>query len=173
MDIFIPDVYAQSIYTINYDKLKERHIKCIIFDLDNTLVPINVKKPDQKLKEIIARIEDKGFKVIIVSNSHKPRVEPFKNELNIDAAHTAMKPLKNKYKKILKLYNLEDNEVAAVGDQLLTDILGANRMGMVSILVNPITTSDFFTTKINRGIEAFIMKKLHKRGLFTKGEYYD
>ena len=83
------------------------------------------------------------------------------------------KPLKKKYKKILRTYNFKDNEIACVGDQLLTDILGANRMGFTSILVNPISTNDFFFTKINRWFESKIMKKMGKRGVFTKGVYYD
>lgn len=173
MDLFIPDIYAQSIYTIDYDKLKERNIKCILFDLDNTLVPIHSKTPDKKVKDLIARIEDKGFKVILMSNSRKPRVEPFKEELNIDAAHTSTKPLKRKYKKIMSIYKFSDTEIAAIGDQLLTDILGANRMKFTSILVNPISKEDFFFTKVNRYIESKIMKIMSKRGIFKKGEYYD
>lgn len=173
MDIFIPDIYAQSIFTIDYDKLKERNIKCILFDVDNTMVPLSVKEPDKKLKDLIARVEDKGFKVIILSNGSKGRVEPFKEGLNIDAAHSSMKPLKNKYKKIMKIYNFKDTEIAAVGDQLLTDIFGANRMGFTSILINPISNVDGVFTKINRAIENRIFKSLSKRGLFQKGEYHD
>lgn len=173
MDAFVPDIYAQSIFTIDYDKLKDKNIKCILFDLDNTLAPVTCKEPDNKTKALIAKLEDMGFKVIILSNSRKPRVTPFKEQLNVDAAHTATKPLKRKYKKIMRLYNFHDYEIAAIGDQLLTDIFGANRMGLTSILVNPISSSDFIFTKINRNIENKIIKKMHKRGIFTKGEYYD
>lgn len=173
MDKFVPDIYAQSIFSINYEKLKERNIKCIIFDLDNTISPVEAKSPDMKTKNLLAKIEDMGFKVIIVSNSPMSRVLPFKEGFNVDSAHSAKKPLKNKYKKILRTYNFKDNEIAAVGDQLITDIFGANRMGFTSILVNPISTSDFFFTKINRWLEGKIMRKMSKRGVFTKGEYYD
>lgn len=173
MDIFVPDAYAQSIFSINYEKLKERNIKCLIFDLDNTLAPVEAKSPDMKIKNLVAKLEDMGFKIIIVSNSPMDRVQPFKEGLNVDSAYSAMKPLKKKYKKILRTYNFKDNEIACVGDQLLTDILGANRMGFTSILVNPISTNDFFFTKINRWFESKIMKKMGKRGVFTKGVYYD
>ena len=70
--------------------------KVILFDVDNTMVPLSVKEPDKKLKDLIARVEDKGFKVIILSNGSKGRVEPFKEGVNIDAAHSSMKPLKKK-----------------------------------------------------------------------------
>ena len=72
LDLFIPDVYAQSIYTINYKKLKKNGIKCLLFDLDNTIASYKTKEPDQKVKELIARLEE-DFKVIIISNSNKNR----------------------------------------------------------------------------------------------------
>lgn len=173
MEIFIPDVYAKSIYDIDYEKLKNRGIKCILFDLDNTIAPKGVNEPDKKTIELFEKIEDYGLKAILVSNSGKKRVTPFKEKLNIDAAHTACKPLKNKYKKILKIYKFKDNEIAAVGDQLLTDILGANRMGFTSILVNQMSSNDFNITKMNRVIERKIFAILEKKGLFKIGEYYD
>ncbi len=173
MEIFVPDIYAKSIFDINYDKLIDRGIKCILFDLDNTIAPKGVKSPDKKTIELFEQIEEKGLKLIIVSNSGKKRVTPFKEHLNIDAAHTALKPLKNKYKKIMKIYRFKDNEIAAVGDQLLTDVLGANRMGLTSILVNQISVNDFVWTKMNRVIENKIFKYLEKHSLFKLGEYYD
>ena len=73
----------------------------------------------------------------------------------------------------MKEYKFEPEQIAAIGDQLMTDILGANRVGVRSILVNPISNVDFAITGINRFAEARIMKKLHKRDLFTKGKYYE
>ena len=79
MDKYIPDIYQKDIYHINYDQLKERGIKCLLFDLDNTLVPINVKVPDEEIKDLFNKLKKKGFKLIIFSNSLKKRVSPFKN----------------------------------------------------------------------------------------------
>ncbi len=173
MDIFIPDVYAKSIYTINYDKLKKQGIKCLLFDLDNTMAPVNEDLPDKKVKELFNSLEDKGFKLIIFSNAGKNRVQPFKEQLNIDASCYSLKPLKKKYNKVLKIYSYKVSAIAAIGDQLLADVLGANRMGMTSILVNPLSNNDFFTTKFNRRIEKIIYRKMAKRGLFERTKYYD
>ncbi len=173
MDIFAPDIYQQSIFTINYKALKKSGIKCLLFDLDNTLAPINVTIPGVKEKELIEGLKDMGFKVIIMSNSGKTRLEPFKEGFNVDTAFLSKKPLKSKYKKVMDLYDFKDTEIAAIGDQLLTDVFGANRMGFTSILTNPISKEDFIGTRFNRIIERFIMKKLAKKGLFTKGEYHD
>ncbi len=172
MDIFIPDVYQKSIYTINYKKLKKNGIKCLLFDLDNTIAPYKVNEPDVKVKELFARLES-DFKVIIISNSPKNRIRPFKEKLNVDCAYSSRKPFKTKYKKILEIYNFNIDEVACIGDQLLTDILGANRMGFTSILVNRVAKYETIFTKFNRFFEKFILKNLAKKNLLVSGEYYD
>lgn len=172
LDLFIPDVYAQSIYNINYKKLKKNGIKCILFDLDNTIAPYKVMEPDLKVKELFARLGD-DFKVIIVSNNNKNRLRPFKEKLNVDVAFNSRKPFKYKYKKILEIYNFKIDEVVAVGDQLLTDILGANRMGFTSILVNRIAKYETVFTRINRFFESFVLKRLEKKNILVRGEYYD
>jgi uncharacterized protein len=170
---FVPDIYQKSIFDIDYKKLKKNGIKCIIFDLDNTMVPISIKGPTKRVKDLIEDIKDLKLKIIIVSNSPKKRVEPFKDLLCVDSAYFAFKPLKKKYKKILHIYRYKDNEIACIGDQLLTDIWGANRMGFISILVNPIGTADFAFTKLNRFIENLIYDKLKNNDLLKKGHYYD
>lgn len=171
MDKFIPDIYEKSIYTINYKKLKKNGIKCLLFDLDNTLVTYKTKEPDIRLKELFAVLES-DFKVIIISNSNKNRLRPFKEKLNVDVAYSSRKPLKTKYKKILNIYKYKEQEIACIGDQLLTDIFGANRMNFTSILVNKISNWETVPTKINRFIEGFILRKLAKKHILIKGEYY-
>ena len=170
---FVPDMYKKNIFEIDYKKLKKIGIKCIIFDLDNTIAPNNIKVPSKKVKDLIEELKDMNFRVLIVSNSPKQRVEPFKNALNVDSAAFALKPKKDKYLKIMNVYNLKEEEIACIGDQLLTDIFGANRLNLMSILINPISKTDAFTTNINRALERIIMKKLRKKDLFEKGKYYD
>ena len=77
-------------------------IKLVVFDLDNTLVPVTVKKPTKKVSDLFEDLKRKGFKLIIVSNSPKKRVAPFKDYLCTDSAYFSFKPLKRKYNKILK-----------------------------------------------------------------------
>lgn len=173
IDKFVPDMHAQSIYRINYEKLSRLGIKCIIFDLDNTIVPVNVKTPSKEAKELMFKIKELGMRPIIMSNSNKKRVEPFRNGLEIDSCASAAKPLSKNYHKILNVYKMTPEQIACVGDQFLTDILGANKMGMTSILVNRISKKDHAATWINRIIEKFIIFILEKRDLFKKGKYYD
>ena len=172
MQNFIPDMYQKSIYDIDYKKLKKKGIKCLLFDLDNTLIPVNVDVPTKKVKELFSVLE-KDFKIIIISNSGKKRLIPFKERLNVDVAASSHKPFKKKYLKIMEIYKLKYHEIAAIGDQLLTDINGANRVGITSILINPIGDYEKFCTKINRFLEGFVYRKLRKKGILEKGEYYE
>ena len=173
MEIFIPDIYQKSIYTIDYQKLQSRGIKCLLFDLDNTLVPASIKVPNKKIRELFTELKEKGFTVILFSNSPKKRLKPFKEELEVDALASAMKPLSRNYLKIMREYKFTVSEVAMIGDQLLTDILGGNRVGITTILINPVSKQDMVFTKINRRLEDFILKRLRDKDLFTKGKYYD
>ena len=173
MNYFFPDIYQISIYTINYEKLKESGIKCLLFDLDNTCVPYVDRVPTKKLKNHFDKLQDEGFKVIIFSNSPKERLKPFKKELNVDCCPNARKPKRAKFLKILKIYNYDLSEVAIIGDQLVTDIYGGNKVGIMTILVNPMSDIDMPFTKIHRFIEKKKINKMTKQGIFKVGRYYD
>ena len=172
MDNFIPDIYQKSIYTINYKKLKKNGIKCLLFDLNNTIASIDTNYPTDKLRELFYTLSH-DFRIIIISNSSKDRVRPFKEILNVDSAFRAFKPLKKKYKKIMNLYKYKDIEIACIGDMLITDILGGNKMGFTTILVNSISLEEPFSIKILRKIDNRIFKKLSRKELLIKGKYYE
>lgn len=173
MNYFYPDAYQKSIYTIKYEKLKENGIKCLLFDLDNTCVPYVDRMPTKKLKNHFDKLQDMGFKVIIFSNSPKERLKPFKKELNVDCCPNARKPNKAKFIKVLKTYNYDLSEVAIIGDQLMTDIYGGNKVGIMTILVNPMSDIDMPLTKIHRFIEKKKINKMTRDGIFKVGRYYD
>lgn len=173
MDIYIPDIYQKSIYTIDYSKLYTNGIRCLLFDLDNTLVSPHTKEFPNKAKDLIITLKQKGFKVIIFSNSPKKRVKKYKDFFGIDSIHFALKPLQKNFKKVVKTYNLKTKEIAIIGDQLLTDIMGGNKFGITTILVTPLKEKDTFPTFINRKIEKSIMNHLHQKNLFSKDRYYE
>ncbi len=152
-DKFVPDKYFKSIYEINYEALRNSGIKCLIFDLSNTLVPLSIKSPTKKVKDLFEDLRNMGFRLVILSNNFKKEVLPFKEELCVDSAYLSFKPFKRKYKKVLKLYDLNNYEVACIGDQLLFDIYGANKMRLTSILINPISADEFVVSKLNRKFE--------------------
>lgn len=173
MEKYVPDIYTKSIYSIDYDKLKERGIKCILFDLDNTIVPITIKKPNKKIKDLFTELKNKGFKLIIFSNNNKTRLKPFKDELEVDCAFSCKKPMKKKYEIILDDYKYAVSEVVIIGDNIVTDILGGNKVGITTILVNPISNKEYLLAQVTRLIEKEIIKKLSKKELFMRGKYYE
>ncbi len=172
MDKFIPDMYQKSIFTIDYKKLKKRGIKCLLFDLDNTMVPYTEKVPSQDIKELF-HLLSADFKVIILSNASKKRLTPFKDVLNVDVAFSSRKPFKTKYQKIMRLYEFKPDEIACIGDQIMTDVWGANRNDCLSIFVNAIGTKEPIWTKFNRFFEGFILRNLAKKNILEKGKYYE
>ena len=173
MDIFVPDMYQKSIYTIDYEKLMSDGIRCLLFDLDNTCVPYVEKGPSKKLKNLFDTLKEYGFKVIIFSNASKKRLEPFKNGLVVDCSYSSKKPSKRKFLKVLKMFGYDLSETAIIGDQLFTDIYGGNRVGIKTILVNPMSDKDLFVTKIFRILEKKQYKKMSRRGILTMGKYYE
>ena len=173
LEMFKPDMYKNSIYDIDYKKLKSIGIKCILLDFDNTLIAKGVTRTSKKTKDYIERLKDMGFKVILFSNAGKKKLKPFKEKLEVDCAASAKKPFKHKFKKIIKEFNYEENEIAMIGDQFFTDILGGNRMGIFTVLVEPINKKEMFITKLNRIFEKIVIRRLKRKGLFEKGKFYD
>ena len=174
MDNFIPDIYQKSIYHIDYEKLLDDGIKCILFDLDNTCIPYKDKEPNKKLVELFEMLKDMGFKLIIFSNATKRRITPFKKVLNVDCLARARKPGKKNFLKVLKLFNYNLSDVVIVGDQLYKDILGGNKVGIKTILVNPMSLDDMIITKyIFRPLEKRKYKLLEKKGILKRGKYYE
>lgn len=164
---FIADEYVKDVFQIDLMALKNNGKRVILTDLDNTLVGASVKKPTQEIIDFLTNAQSLGFEVIIVSNNKKERVLHFAEDLSIKAAHhKALKPLKLKLRRILKQY--DRNQVVMIGDQLMTDVLVAKRLGLYTILVEPIhLDSDENSTKFNRRLERFVVKQLKKRQLPT------
>ena len=174
MDNYIPDIYQKSIYHIDYENLLDSGIKCLLIDLDNTCAPYRDKLPNKKLIEFIEELKDKGFKIIIFSNATKRRIEPFKKALNVDCLARAGKPSKRNFLKIMKLFNYKLSDMAIIGDQLYKDILGGNKVGITTILVNPMSKDDMIFTKlIFRNLEKIKYRQMERKKLLVRGKYYE
>ena len=172
MKKFYPKNYVKTIYDIPYQKLKEENIRCLIFDLDNTIAYIDQKKVDLKTKKLFSKLK-KDFILIIISNNYKKRVKPYAEILHCDYVSFAMKPLLHGYRKISKKYNLKKEEMCMIGDQLVTDILVGNRYQINTILVDPLGKKDMKITSFNRFIENKIFKYYEKNKIMKRGTYYE
>jgi HAD superfamily phosphatase (TIGR01668 family) len=155
---FFPQKYYKSVYDISIKQLHDKNIKGIIFDIDNTLAPFDIKYPDQNIKDFFIMLQKEGFKVSLVSNNKGNRVEVFNSQLNFPAVSRAGKPRLKGLIKAMKLMGTDRSTTAFVGDQLFTDVWAGNRMGVYSILVKPISERDEWSVKLKRGLEKMVLK---------------
>ena len=165
LDLLCPNVYLESIYELDLNKLKQKGIRGIITDLDNTLIAWNDNTVYPKLDEWFRMLKEENFKVCIVSNNSRGRVKIFSDMLDIPAIPKAVKPRRKAFRSALDKMGLKPNEAAVVGDQLFTDVLGGNRLGLFTVLVIPVSEREFFGTRVVRKAERWVLKKLEHKGL--------
>lgn len=157
--ILYPNLYCKSVLEITIECLQNHNIRGLILDVDNTLIDID-RNMDPKVKDWIDNLKKNKIKLCIVSNTNKvDKVKYVSETLEIPYFYFARKPCKSGFIKAKKLMNLESKNIAAVGDQIMTDVIGSNRCNMFSILVDPISTKDIFITKLKRPIERIIINK--------------
>ena len=157
--ILYPNGYFNKISEISLEYLKENNIKGLILDVDNTLIDY-YKNISEDTINWANEMKQNDIKMCILSNSHKKeKVKEVARKIDVDYTYFGTKPLKRGFKKAKKMLNLKNEEIAAIGDQIFTDVIGANRMKMFSILVEPIKEKDILITLIKRPIENYIKKK--------------
>ena len=171
MKLFLPDMYKKNILDIDYNLLKEKGIKCLIFDLDNTIALIDEGLPKKNTKDLFDNLK-KDFHVIIISNNVKKRVKLYSDALDVDYVSFAMKPLLKGMLQIKQKYHYKKKDMCMIGDQIMTDILSGKRLGVYSILVDPMSDKDLKITKLNRFFERRVLKTLSRKYDFKKGTYY-
>jgi len=163
LEIFLPKLFVESVYDIDLALLKENNIKGLILDVDNTLVAQYVATPDDKLISWINNLKENNIKMCIVSNGSPKRVKVFNKDLNLHVISKARKPSKKGFLKALEIMDLGTNEVAVVGDQLFTDMLGGNRLNMFTILVKMIDPREEFFVHLKRYLERAVLVYLSRR----------
>lgn len=165
-----PKRYYQDIYSINYDLLLEEDIKYLLVDLDNTIADSRYKYPSEKAINLFNELHEKGFQTIIFTNALPHRAIRFATALDSEVYYLAGKPRRHIYLKLLATKGIEPEMVAAIGDQIYTDIKGANRLNIFSILVDRISKYESILSKPNRIKEKYLV---YKKGIIRKGEYYE
>lgn len=167
---FIPSEYQKSVKNIDFLHLYHAGFRTLFIDIDNTLVSYKEHHLTDELKGFLDGIQAIGFQLVLISNNKQPRVETFVGNHDYHYIFNARKPLKRGFKKGMHLVNeLDPKKVVHVGDQVMTDVLGGNRMGFYTILVSAIERkSDILPTRINRKMEAFFIKKVkkHQKALY-------
>ena len=165
---FLPDDFIEKYEFIDVEYMNMHNKKVIISDLDNTLISWDSKKDTKELNRWLKKMRRAGFDIIVVSNNTEERVQEFCRQLNLQYVAGAKKPLTLGFKKALRKMNRKPEEATVLGDQVLTDVFGAKSLGVMSVLVKPISKTDAFKTRVNRFFEALIIKNLTRRKAFPK-----
>lgn len=160
----LPTWYHEKITDIDFSKLYEKGYRNILCDLDNTLTAFFNKYPDEKTVVFVNKIKELGFNFYVISNNRKKRVNDFCKTLDIKWLHRAGKPGVLKISLFMKENKIFPDDSIIIGDQIMTDIIMANRLEMHSILIEPVADQDLIVTKINRMFDHKIRSKLRIQG---------
>ena len=166
--MFTPDYLMPSVYAVDVDFIKSIGKKAVIFDIDNTLVGFKVKQPDDKIKNYIDSLLSQGIKVAIASNNNAQRVGTFCESLDVPFIHRAAKPLPFGLCGLCKKLGVRPKQTVLVGDQVYTDSLGANLLGMTSVMVDIIDTKETLLFKIKRALEKPVINRKRRKDLKNK-----
>lgn len=167
--MFYPDLWMDSTYDIDFEKLRASGVKALIFDVDNTLVPHGAP-PDDRAKALFERLHGLGFEITLLSNNKEPRVKSFcENVVGASYIFRANKPAKSGYEQAMKNMGANRDNTVFIGDQLFTDVWGARRCGIYSILVKPIDKKEEIQIVIKRRLEWIVLffykKQLEREAL--------
>lgn len=162
--LFKATEYFRKITDITPDFLRENDIKGLILDVDNTLTTHDNPVPADGVAEWISSMRKNKIRLIIVSNNHPPRVKPFADMLGIDFVCDGKKPLSDGFREAIKKLGLPKKNISAVGDQIFTDVLGANFFGVRMLYTAPIEHEKTAFFKVKRFLEKpFLPKKFKEK----------
>lgn len=156
LEIFYPNEYVDSSYVINYEDLYRNGYRGILFDVDNTLVPHGAKA-DKRAKELFERLKKTGFSICLISNNKEHRVKSFNDEVNVKYIFDAHKPSVKGYERAMSLIGTNKKNTVFIGDQIFTDVYGANRAGLKTILVKPIHPKEEIQIVLKRYLEKIVL----------------
>ena len=152
MSFLYPGEYIDSTYSIDFDKLYKEGYRGIIFDIDNTLVT-HGSPADERAIALFKHLKELGFSCLVLSNNKEPRVKSFAKQVGIKYIYKAEKPKPSGYRAAMERLGTDTKNTLFVGDQIFTDIIGANLTGIRSILVAPIDPHEEIQIVLKRFIE--------------------
>jgi len=159
MGLLDADLRMKTIIDVPLEKLSELGIDSLIIDVDNTVTEWKGRNVEARAKEWFLSIKEKGFKACLVSNNNSgERIASIAGQLGIPSIHRAGKPRRNAFIRALKILKSKPENTAVIGDQVFTDVFGGNRMGMYTVLVDPISSKEFFGTKLMRLLEKLVLR---------------
>ena len=153
---FYPGEYLDSTYSIDFENLYAQGYRGLLFDIDNTLVEHGIPA-DERTIQLFKRLKAIGFKSCVISNNKEPRVKSFAEAVDTMYISDAKKPSTVNYKKAMEIMQTDTSNTVFVGDQLFTDVWGANRAGIRTVLVQPIDKKEEIQIVLKRYLEKIVL----------------
>ena len=163
MAIFRPTAIRQGLTDLTPEFLTGLGARALLLDVDNTVASYTSHEPIPGAVEWARRMVEAGFRVLVVSNNFKKRVRPFASKFGLDCISFAMKPFPFGYLKARRLLKVKCRECVIVGDQIFTDVIGANLCGMKSVLLTPIEEEEGFSFRVRRYFEKGLRERFKNR----------
>ena len=138
MSLFFPTLYRRRITDVTTEDLHRLGVECLLLDVDNTLTTHDAPDLTDMVKVWLTMMSEAGFSLIIVSNNSAERVAPFAEKIGLPFYAHARKPLPFGFRAAANKMGCVRKRCVVIGDQLFTDMLGANLAGVPSILLEPI-----------------------------------
>ena len=167
---FYPDEWLDSAYVIDYEKLYKEGYRGLIFDIDNTLVPHD-EPVDEAARVFVKRLKELGFGICLISNNDEERVRTFADPLGVAYVYKAWKPKREGYERGMEILGTDRSNTLFVGDQIFTDVWGARRAGIFSILLDPINPKEEIQIILKRIPERYIKSNYRRKHHLKKGQY--
>ena len=162
---FYPDTYGSSLYDLPYGKFKSDGLVNILFDIDNTIAPVDATRPGVEAVFFFCKLKEMGFNACILSNGRERRVRAFAEALGAPYVAKAGKPFSKGLGRALAILNAERRDTVIIGDQLFTDVLCGKRHGIHAALVRPISDTEEWYVKLKRVFERPVLAEYKsKRG---------
>jgi HAD superfamily phosphatase (TIGR01668 family) len=163
MSLLLPTVALKQVTDITIELLQSMGARAIFLDVDNTLARHGSQIPFEGAVAWTHRVREEGIEIIIISNNLKSRVAPFAKQFDLPFVCFAQKPFPLGMPYAKKLLGRSAKEIVVVGDQIFTDVLGANLAGMKSILLEPKAEEDSMSFRFRRWLEHSIRRKIEQR----------
>ena len=164
LEPFYPKEYVDSTYEIDFEGWYKKGYRGVIFDVDNTLVPHGAPA-DDRAKQLFAQLQELGFQSVLLSNNKEPRVKSFcESVVGATYIYKAGKPKSGGYEQAMKRMGTDVHTTLFVGDQIFTDVWGANRTGIYTILVKPIHPKEEIQIVLKRYLERIVLHFYKKKG---------
>ena len=155
--VFGPDYYLKSVHDIDFEALAARGVDTLLIDLDNTLLPRDRSDVPEEFVRWVEELPSHGFQAALVSNNWHEHVKEIAEQLGLPLVAKSVKPLPFAFLAALRGLGSTRRRAAVVGDQMFTDVLGGKFLGMATVLVLPLSSSDLPHTLMLRHVEKLLL----------------